>query len=96
MLDALGISPVYWLVLAALNAPVFVLVGRGLFFDDWREFGDTVSRWLRWDTSPLWSALTGEIEGDRWAVVKLACFLLVCAAVVYAEHRLVLRHWLGP
>lgn len=89
----LGGSPLYWTVLLVVNVPVYVVVARVLFFDDWGDFADAVKRWSRWDRSPFGSALAGEWEEDRWAALKLGVFVVACALVVFAEHWYVLRRW---
>jgi hypothetical protein len=77
-------------VLAVLNVPVYILIGRQMF-EDWQDFWECVRFYL---TPDLLSAIRGERWDDLWAELRLFFFLAVCAIVVGAE-TLVVLHVMG-
>ncbi len=75
--------PVSWaIVLAVVNIPLYALVGA-LFFSSVEEFRNA----LRFRPTPGFAYL---FRGESWkewrAEIKLALFLIACAAMVYAEY----------
>ena len=85
-------SAQYWGVLVAANIPVFVGLGK-VMFGSWGDFWECVTFWFQ----PGWmSAMFGELDKDWWAEVKLVLFLLICAALVGAEHVVMTElGWVG-
>lgn len=77
----------YWVILVALNIPVFVFIWRKLF-GDFEDFLECVRFWL----TPDWiSALQGEWSEDFWAELKLFGYLILCAGAVLGEHVALLK-----
>jgi hypothetical protein len=68
-------------VLALLNIPVYVLVGR-LFFPSLQDFLDAVFFWLKPD---LWSLFDGSFWDDWIAEMKLGIWAMACLGLVGAE-----------
>lgn len=75
--------PVSWaIVLAVVNIPLYVLVGL-LFFRTWDEFRNAA----RFRPTPGFALLfRGEYWRDWRAELKLALFLVACAAMVWCEY----------
>lgn len=75
-------SLLYWLVLGALNFPLYVGAGR-MLFGTWSAFREN----LRHSFTPeVVSMMRGELS-QRWgAEFKLLAFVGGCALVVVMEH----------
>ncbi len=75
--------PVSWaIILAVVNIPLYVAVGR-MFFRTWEEFRNVA----RFRPTPGFTLLfRGEYWKDWRAELKLALFLMACAAMVYGEY----------
>ena len=76
-----------WLILALLNIPVYIGLGR-LFFRTWKGFWECIRFWF---TPDILSGLRGEYLRDSWGEFKLALWLASCAACVWAEATLIAR-----
>ncbi len=75
----------HWVVLALLNIPVYLGLGRWVFFDDWDDFFRCVRYWL---TPDVISLFRGEYMDDFWGSTKLVIFVILCAGIVIGEHHL--------
>lgn len=75
--------PVSWaIVLAVVNIPLYVPVGR-IFFASWDDF----RRAVRFRPTPGFAFLfRGEFRKEWRADLKLALFMIACAAMVYGEY----------
>ncbi len=75
--------PVSWaIVLAVVNIPVYVAVGR-MFFRTLDEFRNAA----RFRPTPGFALLfRGEYWKDWRAELKLALFIVACTAMVYGEY----------
>ncbi len=75
--------PVSWaIVLSVVNIPLYVVVGR-LFFRTVEEFRNAAT----FRSTPGFAFLfRGECWKDWRAELKLALFLVACAAMVYSEY----------
>lgn len=75
--------PLSWvIVLAVVNIPLYAFVGRMFFrtLDDFRQAA-------RFRPTPGFAFLfRGEYWRDWRAELKLGCFVLACAAMVYCEY----------
>lgn len=78
----------YWVVLIAVNTPVYGLIGW-LIFDDFAGFFEALRYWI---TPDAWSWLKGELFEDLWAEMKMLVFLVACVAIVAGEHY-ALKAW---
>ncbi len=70
-----------WLVMLALNIPVYFLWGWVLFHD-WASFWEAIVFWVKPD---LWSAFDGEYWDDVWAEAKLGLWFLLPTGLVQFE-----------
>lgn len=68
-------------ILAVLNIPCYVLVGKAVF-GSWDEFVDAVRFWL---TPDLLSAIRGDWADDFWAEMKLWVWFFACTGLVLLE-----------
>ncbi len=82
-------STLGWIILIAANIPLYWFVGW-IVFRDWGEFWECIKYSL---TPDIVSLFRGEWAEDRWAQMKLAFSVFVCAAAVYSEGQ-VLAKWL--
>ncbi len=75
--------PLSWaIVLAVVNIPLYAFVGR-MFFRTWDDFRQAA----RFRPTPGFAFLfRGEYWKDWRAELKLALFLIACAAMVYGEY----------
>lgn len=80
---SLDAPSVRWVTLAIINIPVYLGLGY-LFFGSWSEFWECITFWL---TPDWWSFCQGAWLRDWWAELKLACFAILCLAVLYGEYR---------
>jgi len=72
----------HWLLLALVNIPVYLGLGR-IIFRDWDGFMEALRLWTSAD---WWLTLEKEWRLDRWDTAKLPVFLLCCVALVLLEH----------
>jgi len=75
--------PVSWaIVLSVVNIPIYALVGA-IFFRSLEEFRNT----MRFRPTPGFAYLFRAESWKDWrAELKLALFLIACAATVYGEY----------
>lgn len=75
--------PLSWaIVLAVVNLPLYVLVGR-IFFATWEDF----RRAARFRPAQGFAFFfRGDIRKEWRAELKLALFTIACAAMVYVEY----------
>ena len=72
----------HWFILAIVNIPVYLGLGR-LIFQDWAGFFETLRLWSNVD----WVAnIQKEWREDRWGTSKLPAFLLISVLLVVFEH----------
>ena len=73
-------NPLPWIVLIALNLPLFGLLS-GIFF---RQEGltDAIKYWFMPD---LVSLFRGEYIDDQWAEAKLFIYAIVCGLAIWSE-----------
>ncbi len=81
-------SPLYWIILGAVNIPVAVGLGK-LIFDSLEDFFECVKFWFKPD---ILSWIDGEYWKDTWAEFRFFCWIALCAFAIYAEHW-VLQKW---
>ena len=78
----------HWLLLVAVNIPVYVWVGR-MIFGSWRAFAGA----LRYAVSPdEWTWLRGQAGGGAWDWIREVgpgVWLLACTLTVVFEGMLV-------
>ncbi len=77
----------HWFILAIVNIPVYLGLGR-LIFQDWAGFFETLRLWSDMD----WIAnIQKEWREDRWGTGKLPAFLLICVLLLVCEHLMVAK-----
>lgn len=74
-----------WAVLAAVNLPIFIVLGKWIF-GDFRGFLDAIYFWFKPD---LWSFFQGQLGEDWWAELKLGFFISVCGGTLAAEYHFI-------
>lgn len=79
----------YWMILVAANLPLYVGVGK-VIFGSFGEFWECLKFWL---TPDVISIFRGEWEEDMWAELKMLCFVLACAVLVWGEHWVIQKWW---
>jgi hypothetical protein len=70
-----------WLLMLALNSPVYLLWGWVLF-RHWDEFWEAIVFWLKPD---FWSLLDGEYLDDIYAEAKLAIWFFLPIGLIRLE-----------
>ena len=70
-----------WLLMFALNIPVYFIWGW-ILFRRWADFWEAIVFWLK---PELWSLLDGEYWDDVWAEAKLAIWLLLPIGLILLE-----------
>lgn len=80
-------STTTWIILVAVNAPVYFLLGWVIFgaLDD---FWEAVRFWL---TPDIISLFRGEWGEDCWGEMKLGLWIISCVGCVLGEAQLIWR-----
>lgn len=79
-----------WLLLIVFNFPIYHILVRYVFWDDWGGFWKALKFFF---TPELFSALRGEFYEDLWEELKLTLFLGACAGLILAEYQLLQPLW---
>ena len=77
-----------WIILVIVNIPVYFGLGR-LFFRTWGDFVEAV---CFCNTPDIFSAFRGQYYEDRWASLKMTCWLLLCLLTLYGEYDLITKY----
>ena len=84
----------YWTILIVANVPAYLVIGW-LIFDTGDAAVDSLVAAVK---ALVRAALIGWFRwrDDVWELINYAIFLAVCAAVVTAEHWILVRYGLAP
>jgi hypothetical protein len=80
-----------FLVIVALNAPLYYLITRS-FFPSWEDFFEAMVAII---VPPTASALSGNYHEHRIGRFTLLMYLLICGSITAAEYHVVARFLFG-
>jgi len=88
--EQLMIEQTWYIILAIVNIPAYLLVGK-LLFEDWYGFKEALVYWVKPD---MWSWMSGEGMEDFFAELKLGIFVAVNIGIVIGEFHLISKYFL--